>query len=178
MPRMACFAALAALMALSATSLLGATDALAQATVLQKPAASGDDRFAFEQVDEGILRLDGRTGEVSLCGRNETGWLCRSVPDDRKAVDAEIGRLEAENGALKRQLAEKSAEPAPPGTTGAIPQNMQKPDAPAANKSASALPAAVEGSNGLHQTVAAVDKIWRRLVELMTNLRTDLQKKT
>ena len=56
-----------------------------------------DKRFTFHKVDDGFLRLDGRTGAVSLCRRPESGWVCGAVPDERAALENEIARLANEN---------------------------------------------------------------------------------
>ena len=32
-----------------------------------------------------MLRLDTRTGQVSLCAKKDTGWACSAVPDERQA---------------------------------------------------------------------------------------------
>ena len=153
--------------------------AWAQAKVLTQPpaAAASDDRFIFQEVDEGILRLDTRTGEVSVCGRAAVGWVCRSAPDDRQAVDAEVGRLQTENEALRRQLAERSAESAKSGVTGTIPPADRKPAPGAAPPAATVPPAAPPEQRESRPALAAVDRLWRRLVEMMAELRADLQKK-
>ncbi len=68
------------------------------------PPESEDGRFTFHRADDGYLRLDGRTGQVSLCNRRPAGWLCQAVPDDRLALEAEIARLQGENALLKKEL--------------------------------------------------------------------------
>ncbi len=70
-------------------------------------------RYALSPIADGVLRLDTRTGAVSTCTNSGAGWACYAVPDERAALDAEIGRLEADNEKLKAQLAER--EPAVPG---------------------------------------------------------------
>ena len=53
-----------------------------------------------------FLRLDTHTGATSLCHRKTSGWVCEAIPDDRRALEAEIDRLGSENrqlqGAIKR----------------------------------------------------------------------------
>jgi len=65
---------------------------------------SDDKRYTFNCVDEGYLRLDGRTGQVSICAQRPAGWACQAVPDERAALEAEIARLQAENAAVKKEL--------------------------------------------------------------------------
>ena len=66
---------------------------------------SENGRYALSPIADGVLRLDTRTGAVSTCTNDSSGWACHSVPDERAAYDAEIGRLEADNEKLKSQLA-------------------------------------------------------------------------
>jgi len=72
----------------------------AQSTVPE----SDDSRYTFNRVDDGYLRLDGRTGQVSICARRPAGWTCEAVPDERAALEAEIARLQGENTAVKKEL--------------------------------------------------------------------------
>jgi len=65
-------------------------------------------RYALSRVGDGaVIRLDTRTGTVSNCSNSNGGWACYAVPDERAAMDAEIGRLLAENEKLKAQLASR-----------------------------------------------------------------------
>ncbi len=70
-------------------------------------------RYALSPVADGVIRLDTRSGEVSTCSNNGNGWACYAAPDERAALDAEIGRLQADNEKLKAQLATR--EPTVPG---------------------------------------------------------------
>ncbi len=62
---------------------------------------SENGRYALLSVLDGIIRLDTRSGSVSNCSDTGTGWACYAVPDERDALDAEIGRLQSENEKLK-----------------------------------------------------------------------------
>ena len=62
-------------------------------------------RYVLSPVTDGVIRLDTRTGDVSTCANTSTGWACYAVPDERAALDAEIGRLQADNEKLKAELA-------------------------------------------------------------------------
>ncbi len=52
-----------------------------------------------------MLRLDTRTGSLASCHNRVAGWSCYAVPDERAALDAEIGKLQRENTQLKDDLA-------------------------------------------------------------------------
>src|SRR5262245_5580003 len=60
-------------------------------------------RFLFNPVVDGVLRLDTRTGQVSECSRNNAGWACNLVPDERSALEIEIARLQSENERLRSE---------------------------------------------------------------------------
>lgn len=74
-------------------------------------AASVDGRFVLRETPDGLLRMDTRTGTMSLCTRQAGTFTCRLVADDRAALDQEIERLKAENEALKRGGATALARP-------------------------------------------------------------------
>ena len=61
-------------------------------------------RYTFNRVDDGYLRLDQQTGQVSLCNRRSVGWACYPVPDERAALEEEIARLQKDNAALKKEM--------------------------------------------------------------------------
>src|ERR1700692_4492271 len=52
-----------------------------------------DSRFTFFRANDGFLRLDGRSGQVSTCTKRSAGWLCEALPEERAAFEAEIARL-------------------------------------------------------------------------------------
>src|SRR5262249_33458724 len=72
----------------------------------QTPAPE-DNRYQLGRVEDGYLRLDLKTGQVSLCSRRSAGWACVTVPDDRAAFDGEIARLQGENAALKKAMLDR-----------------------------------------------------------------------
>jgi hypothetical protein len=150
--------------------------------------SASDERFIYEQVDEGILRLDSRTGEVSLCARADSGWACRIVADERGTLNVEIERLERENAELRKQVADRgvvtgsAAAPAvAPPPVAAVPAAPAEPKVAAAQekpaeKQASTRPASDAHLVVVHRTVEIADKIWRRLVEMMAAVKSDLRK--
>ena len=133
----------------------------------QSAAAQEDDnRYSFKRVDEGYLRLDGRTGQVSLCTRRAVGWACQAVPDERVALEGEIARLQGENAALKKELL---AHDLPlPGVVKPEPQEIkpQEPSLP--------LPDATD----LNKLKSFIENVWRRLVEMIATLQKDMLRKT
>jgi hypothetical protein len=58
-------------------------------------------RYAFQPVEGGMMRLDTETGHVSHCTKAGDSFACRSVADDRAAMQEEIDRLRRENEQLR-----------------------------------------------------------------------------
>lgn len=85
--------------------MFGVTSAMAQET------ASG--RYTMTSVDDGMLRLDTKTGAVSQCTKDTGKWVCKSVADDRIALENEIDRLSNENQQLRARL-ERDGSALPP----------------------------------------------------------------
>jgi septal ring factor EnvC (AmiA/AmiB activator) len=77
-----------------------AAQAFAQATP-----DSENGRYTFSPTADGVLRLDTRNGSLASCHNRIAGWSCYAVPDERAALDAEIGNLQRENTQLKDTLA-------------------------------------------------------------------------
>jgi hypothetical protein len=125
-----------------------------------------DTRFTFHRTDDGYLRLDGRSGQVSLCLRRTAGWLCQAVPDERAALEGEIARLQADNATLKKELIAHNL--ALPGTI--------RPDAPSAKVEQPRLQLPSDAE--IKQVVGFIEKVWRRLVEMVVSVQRDLMKKT
>ena len=61
-------------------------------------------RYEMERVEDGFLRLDRRTGEVSHCREIQGAWACQLVPDERKAYEKRIRELEKKNAELRKRL--------------------------------------------------------------------------
>jgi len=124
---------------------------------------SDNGRFSFKEVPDGILRLDSRTGQVSLCSRI-TEWACRTLADDRVAFDKEIGRLLDENATLRKQLEEARHAPVPPETvppsSGANPPAAVQP--PKQGERELTLPSDAD----VNRMMAFLEKMWRRLLDM------------
>jgi hypothetical protein len=121
-----------------------------------------DKRFTLHKVDDGYLRLDGRSGAVSLCTRPDSGWVCRAVPDERSALESEIGRLAAENAELKRTLLDRGASlpglpPRPPADVG--------------------VGSAAPTGSDVDRVVALAERLWRRTLDVVGNIKRELADK-
>jgi hypothetical protein len=123
-----------------------------------------DNRFSFFHADGGYLRLDGRTGQVSLCTRRQAGWLCQAMPEERAALEAEIARLQAQNAALKKEVLAHDL-PLPGGLAGDSPLPTGPGLPPGTDR---------EGS----QIMSVIGDVWRRLVAMITSVQRDLLRRS
>jgi len=118
---------------------------------------SENGRYSFSAVPDGMLRLDTRTGAVSLCGKQAAGWACNSVPDERAALENEIARLQRENGALKKDMLARNL-PLPPGVS--APQSAQR-------ERELQLKVPLPSDAEIDRMMSVFEKMWRRLVDMM-----------
>src|SRR3984957_9479751 len=139
------------LFAIAASALFGAP-ACAQGAQPENE----ENRFSFFRADDGYLRLDGRTGQVSLCTRRQAGWLCQALPEERAAFEAEVTRLQAENAALKKEVL---AHDLP------LPRQVA-PDQPAPS------------DHAVNQIMSVIENVWRRLVAMIATVQRDLLRRS
>jgi cell division protein FtsB len=66
--------------------------------------AQESDRYTLERTDNGFVRLDRRSGEVSTCTGEGTGMVCRMAPDERRAYHEEVERLQKSVDALSERV--------------------------------------------------------------------------
>ena len=134
-------------------------------------------RYALSPVADGVIRLDTRTGAVSTCSNGGAGWACYAVPDERAAMDAEIGRLEADNEKLKAQLAERE-----PVVTGKIDEPLPKTDSlkkpePKAADGERKIEIPLPSDRDMDRMMSFVEQAWRRLVEMANRMQKDVSGK-
>jgi hypothetical protein len=146
---------------------LASLPAFAQGDV-PKGEGSGDERrYQFNSVEGGTLRLDTRSGQVSLCSRRPSGWVCALVADDRDALEREIARLQADNshlqadnGRLKQALLDRGA-PLPDGA--APPPPPERGDTTPAPR-----------RDEVDRMMSTLERVWRRLVDMIVNLQKEM----
>ena len=137
---------------------------------------TGNGRYALSQTADGVMRLDTRTGQVSNCSKGNDGWACLVVPDERAAMDAEIGRLQAENGRLKAQLAAR--DPAAPGKTDeALPKSdsSKKPEPKVAEGERNKIEIPLPSDQDMDRVMSFVERAWRRLVDMANRFQKDAE---
>ncbi|MBL8590181.1 MAG: hypothetical protein JNK46_16730 [Methylobacteriaceae bacterium] len=96
-------------------ALLAAAPAAAQTA---EPPASDNGRYAMTPTADGFLRLDTRSGKVSLCTTRDGAAQCRAAADEREAWEREIADL-------RRQVAELKAGRTGSGPTLRLPNEQE-----------------------------------------------------
>jgi hypothetical protein len=162
----------------------------------------GNHRFAFHAIAGGFLRLDLVTGAVASCRPDVADWICVPSREERAALDREIARLQRDNAALKNALLEHGVplpndmkadapavtSPASRGGNGGAPAPVETIPRPPQTvpPSASAPSSSAKSGEGdrasaddaeIERVMTTMEKVWRRLVEMMMNIQRDLQKK-
>jgi hypothetical protein len=94
------------------------------------------------------------------------------APDERKAMDEEIGRLQAENEKLKSQLASAS----PGKTDDALPKS-DKQDAPKAaqgeRQGARKIEIPLPSDQDVDRVISFLERAWQRLVDMANRMQKD-----
>ncbi len=67
-------------------------------------------RYDLRETEQGLVRLDRRTGIVSLCESTGSSITCKTVADEREAYEDEIKRLDEEVQALRDRLARRDPD--------------------------------------------------------------------
>jgi hypothetical protein len=141
-------------------------------------------RYALSPSGDGVLRLDTRTGAISTCNNSGAGWACYAVPDERAAMDTEIGRLQADivrlqadNERLKAQLAER--EPTVPGK---IEEPLPKSDSlkksePKLAESGRKIEIPLPSDKDMDRMMSFLEQAWRRLIEMANRVQRDVNGK-
>ncbi len=115
-----------------------------------------------------------KTGQVATCTRGPAGWTCIVAPEERAALEAEIGRLQRDNAALKKELLSRGL-PLPGGLRpDPAPSGPPLAEAPRPPHPVPAPPSGVESE--VAKVKAFVADVWRRLVDMVADLQKDMQR--
>ena len=162
--------------------------ALAVPALAQDTLHESDGRYTYRTAEGGTLRLDTRTGQVALCTRQDAGWACNVLPDARAAYEHEITRLQDENAALRKSLAEAQAvakgdEPKASEPKIAEPQRSEPKSAepkiaepkgtePKSSEPKLRLPSQAE----IDRMMGVFEQMWRRMIEIIGRLQRETEK--
>lgn len=179
--------------ALLGAALSGGADAALAETALPD---NENGRYTFTPTNNGVLRLDTRSGRVTNCNdKGGNGWSCNEIPDERVAFDTEIGRLQLENARLKKDAdalkeqndslrAQLAQAPALPGRTDQVVPNSVSPRDPA--KDDSFRPPEITNKDGqrtleiplpsdqeIDRMMSFLERTWRRLIDMTTRMQRE-----
>jgi hypothetical protein len=136
-------------------------------------------RFTLSPAGDGFMRLDTRTGAITTCTNSSAGWACYAVPDERAAMDAEIGRLQADNDRLKAALAarepvasDKTVEALPKGDS-LKGDSLKKPE-PKAAEAERKIEIPLPSDRDMDRVMSFVERAWRRLIEMANRVQRDV----
>jgi hypothetical protein len=149
----------------------------AGAAAAQAAPDTGNGRYVLSPIADGVIRLDTRTGAVSTCTNGDAGWACYAIPDERDALDQEIGRLQADNEKLKAQLAAQE-----PTVTGKIEEPLPKTDSlkpsePKAAEGEHRIEIPLPSDRDMDRVMSFVERAWRRLMEMADRMQKDVSGK-
>jgi hypothetical protein len=149
----------------------------AGAAVAESMPDTENGRYALQAVTDGVIRLDTRTGAVSTCSNNGNGWACYAVPDERNALDVEIGRLQADNERLKAQLAARE-----PPVTGKIDEPLPKTDSlkkpePKIAEGERKIEIPLPSDRDMDRMMSFLEQAWRRLLDMANRVQKDVSGK-
>jgi len=135
---------------------------------------SENGRYTLSSRTDSVIRLDTRTGAVSTCTDTGTGWACYAMPDERAALDAEIGRLQADNEKLKAELAARE-----PTATAKIDEPLPKADSlkkpePKVAEGERKIEIPLPSDRDMDRMMSFLEQAWRRLVEMANRMQKDV----
>jgi hypothetical protein len=142
---------------------------LAPAVAAETPDAENG-RYTLQPSGDGMLRLDTRTGTVSNCSNSAAGWACYAVPDERAALDAEIGRLQTENEKLKAQLASREQATAPGKIEDALPKSDRAPNTAEGQRK---IEIPLPSDQDMDRVMSFLERAWRRLIDMASRVQKD-----
>jgi hypothetical protein len=141
-------------------------------------------RYALSPTADGVLRLDTRTGAISTCNNSGTGWACYAVPDERAAMDTEIGRLQADIVRLKAETERLKADLASrePTVPGKIEEPLPKSDSlkpaePKVAESERKIEIPLPSDRDMNRMMSFLEQAWRRLIEMANRVQRDIDGK-
>src|SRR5215471_18742929 len=151
--------------AVAAAVVIGGAVLIGQALADEATPDSEGGRYVFSKQANGFLRLDSRSGAVSLCTEQPVGWACQTAPEDRAVFENEIARLQSENAALKKALLVRDL-PLPPGVA---------PDSPTAQND---LTLRLPSDADIDRAIAFVGHVWQRFIDAIARAQKQVFNKS
>ncbi|WP_417418082.1 hypothetical protein [Hoeflea sp.] len=108
----------------------------------------GTNRYTMEKTENGVVRLDTLTGEMSICTQQGGQLVCRLAADERRAFEETLSELSARVEVLENRLDAL----APPDRDADLP-----------------------GEAEIDRAIGAMEKMMRRFLGAVEELRKDFQ---
>ena len=131
-----------------------------------------------------IAQFIREAGAVSTCSSGGAGWACYAVPDERAALDEEIGRLQAENEKSRTEVERLKAELAsrPPVAEGKTDEAPPKSDSlkkaePKVAEGERKIEIPLPSDRDMDRVMSFLEQAWRRLVEMANRMQKDVSGK-
>ena len=154
------------------------------AALAQSAPDTENGRYTLAPATDGMIRLDTRSGVASVCTDKGAGWACYAMPDERAALDEEIGRLQKDNESLKKdndslkaQLAQRQST-----VTGKIDaplpkaDQLKKPEIKSSDGERK-LEIPLPSDRDMDRVMAFIENAWRRLVDMANRVQKDVSGK-
>jgi len=139
-------------------------------------------RYRFERVAENFLRFDNVTGQITFCSQQGANWACQAVPENRPALEKDIGRLQQEVVDLKQQLQGEIGElkqqivalqPRPPAP---IPPSGASPQASGSGVTI-VMPTQEDLDHAKDRAAAFITSVWRRVVDMIVSFQKEAMRR-
>ena len=128
--------------------------------------SNGQGRYEMRQNEDGYIRLDTQTGDMSICHRKNAGWTCEVIPDDRTVLETEIQRLDEENKLLRKSLTDSVENEAAPES-----QNGD-------DRVVIELPTREEILKGVDHAEEFLDEVMERFQEMIKAMKKEIDERT
>lgn len=143
-------------------------------------------RYRFERVAENFLRFDNVTGQITFCSQQGANWACQAVPENRPALEKDIGRLQQEVVDLKQQLQGEIGElkqqivalqpPPPPRPPAPIPPSEASPQASGSGVTI-VMPTQEDLDHAKDRAAAFITSAWRRAVDMIVSFQKEAMRR-
>lgn len=101
------------IVSIAAASMLAGLSGLALAAGEESVPAAEAGRYQLERSGDSVVRLDTKTGEMSLCRVDNDRMVCRMAADERRAFDEAFDALAARVTALEKAAGKPAGEALP-----------------------------------------------------------------
>jgi hypothetical protein len=128
-------------------AILAGLGLIASATLAS--AQDSETRYTLEKTADGYVRMDNRTGEMSICNERAGQLVCKLAAEERTAFQDELDRIIGRLEAVEKRLA-------------------------AVEKSPSAPDAGLPTEQQFEQTLTFMERFFRRFIDVAKDLDKDL----